>query len=282
MLAPAPATTTETTTRRAPTGPRPHVAIIDPDREFVRRLSQAMRSREWQTSVLGELPGHASLATIGADVLLVDLARVSVDPMWLSRQIAETPELAIVACTERSSVLQRVRSLHEGLDGWIAKPSDTWELLARIQAIVRARRSAEETVRPSIYSGELEISPNRYDALAGVRSAGLTTREFEVLELLARSTGVAVKRKHIYAGVWGEDVPVGDRSVDIFVGRIRVKLKRISPSWLYVHTHSGVGYRFQPERLGASDTLAQRRRLLAHSQANPSRQSDRAEAITFA
>jgi DNA-binding response OmpR family regulator len=232
-------------------GAQLHVALFDGDRRFTQRLAAAMRDAGWQTSILSDLPDRQALLTINADVLVVDLAATNADAMWLTRQIIDTPEIAIVACTERSSVAQRVRSLHEGADGWITKPCEPPELLARIQAIARARRSASSEARPSICRGDIEISHSRYDAIAHDHSAGLTTREFEVLETLAVHDGVALRRERICASVWGDHVPAGDRSVDIFVGRIRFKLKRISPDWRYLHTHPGVGYRFAAEPVAA-------------------------------
>lgn len=230
----------------AASAPGLRVALLDHDGDFVRLLAGAMRGRGWKVAELTSLPDRATLASMRANVLLVDLAAVAVDSGWLRRQREATPEMAIVACTLHSTVAERVRHLREGLDGWIAKPCHERELLARVQAIARARLG-HDTTRPSIHAGEIEVSANRYDAVAGTSAAGLTTREFEVLELLARHDGTELERARIYTGVWGDAVPSGDRSVDIFVGRIRMKLARISPGWRYVHTHPGVGYRFSAE-----------------------------------
>jgi DNA-binding response OmpR family regulator len=234
--------------------------VLDSDERFVRRLSDAMTSVGWRVEELTDFPDRSTLTAMRAHVLIVGL-EVGGAETWLARQAATMPELAVIACTERSSVAQRVRSLYDGLDGWIAKPCDPWELLARVQAITRARRGVAVAVRPSVLAGEIDVSPSRYDAIAGNQAAGLTTREFEVLELLARHSGAAVERDRIYAGVWGDAVPAGDRSVDIFVGRIRFKLKRISPEWSYVHTHAGVGYRFAAERLAQEDVSPTDREL---------------------
>jgi DNA-binding response OmpR family regulator len=228
-----------------------------------------MRSLGWAVDELATPLECARLAQLDPDALIVDLDVAGVDAAWLARQIASSPDVAIVAFSECSSVAERVHSLQRGLDGWIEKPCDPSELLARVQAIARARQGTATAVRTSILGGELEVSPGRYDAIVGDQSAGLTTREFEVLELLARHSGVALERERIYTGVWGDAVPAGDRSVDIFVGRIRLKLKRISPEWAYVHTHSGVGYRFAAERLRApaSEQATEHRRPVVHREA---------------
>jgi DNA-binding response OmpR family regulator len=238
----------ERTPARSPgAAPGLRVALLDHDNEFVRPLAGAMRRKGWKVAELTSLPNRSTLAAMDANVLLLDVAAVAVDSGWLARQRAATPELAIIVCSGSSTVAERVRNLREGLDGWIAKPCDRRELLARVNAIARAR-FGDDTVRLSIRAGEIEVSTSRYDAVVGTHNAGLTTREFEVLELLAHNDGSVLNRSDIYAGVWGDAAPAGARAIDIFVGRIRMKLARISPGWRYLHTHPGVGYRFSAER----------------------------------
>jgi DNA-binding winged helix-turn-helix (wHTH) protein len=74
----------------------------------------------------------------------------------------------------------------------------------------------------------------------------LTAREFEILQLLSQSDRV-LRREEIYERVWGYAMAHGDRSVDVFVRKLRQKLRNGSPEWSYIHTHFGVGYRFAPE-----------------------------------
>jgi DNA-binding winged helix-turn-helix (wHTH) protein len=81
----------------------------------------------------------------------------------------------------------------------------------------------------------------------GTQSADLTRREFELLHLLAEGRGQVLQREEIYQRVWGYEMARGDRSVDVFVRKVRSKLKALSPEWSYIHTHFGIGYRFQPE-----------------------------------
>jgi DNA-binding response OmpR family regulator len=98
--------------------------------------------------------------------------------------------------------------------------------------------------------GEITIRPDLYQAYVGEQSLELTAREFEILQLLSQSDRV-LRREEIYERVWGYAMAHGDRSVDVFVRKLRQKLRAISPSWSYIHTHFGVGYRFSPELEGA-------------------------------
>jgi len=89
----------------------------------------------------------------------------------------------------------------------------------------------------------------------GSASVDLTAREFELLQLLAQSDRV-LRREEIYERVWGYAMAHGDRSVDVFIGKVRQKLRLVSPHWDYIHTHFGVGYRFEPIRDTVPETAA--------------------------
>jgi DNA-binding response OmpR family regulator len=98
-----------------------------------------------------------------------------------------------------------------------------------------------------VMAGELEVRADQFQAFAGGRSADLTRREFELIQLLADSAGQVLPREEIYERVWGYSMVHGDRSVDVFVRKLRQKLERVSPGWRYIHTHFGIGYRFAAE-----------------------------------
>jgi DNA-binding response OmpR family regulator len=102
--------------------------------------------------------------------------------------------------------------------------------------------------------GNLEIRPDELQALAkGVR-VGLTVREFQVLLVLAEREDHVVRRTDIYDQVWGGEMKQRDRSVDVFVRKLRNKLTRAAPDWVYIHTHFGIGYRFAAIPLGEETT----------------------------
>ena len=109
----------------------------------------------------------------------------------------------------------------------------------------------------TIAVGEISVRPDLYQAYAGELSLELTAREFEILHLLSQSDRV-LRREEIYERVWGYAMAHGDRSVDVFVRKLRQKLRAASPRWSYIHTHFGVGYRFAPEleTAGAADEPA--------------------------
>jgi len=95
----------------------------------------------------------------------------------------------------------------------------------------------------------VEVRVDQFQAFVGGVSLDLTRREFELIELLAAAEGRVLEREEIYSRLWGYTMVRGDRSVDVFVRKLRQKLEKASPRWRYIHTHFGIGYRFAAESL---------------------------------
>ncbi len=186
-----------------------------------------------------------ALVTMRLNALVLDLAIVGPGAWeYLERTCTRLPTLAVVVCTGPSSVAQRVRGLRLGVDAWVTKPCHPEELICVIEAAVRRHRRSElpDLAGPTIV-GELTIRPDLHQVYVGRSSVELTAREFEILHLLSQSDRV-LRREEIYERVWGYAMAHGDRSVDVFVRKLRQKLRTASPEWSYIHTHFGVGYRF--------------------------------------
>ena len=98
-----------------------------------------------------------------------------------------------------------------------------------------------------LLEGELEIRPNDGLVLAAGHAVTLSVREFQLLCALARRQGGIVSRRDLYATVWDRELREGDRSIDVYVHKLRVKLETALPAWRFIHTHVGFGYRFSPE-----------------------------------
>ncbi|MEI7692531.1 MAG: response regulator transcription factor [Actinomycetes bacterium] len=108
--------------------------------------------------------------------------------------------------------------------------------------------SSTNGVADSFSFGALELRPREGLATAGGRALHLSVREFGLLSELALNDGRIVRREELYESVWGEPLRPGDRTVDVYVRRLRVKLAQALPDWAFIHTHVGFGYRFAPAR----------------------------------
>jgi DNA-binding response OmpR family regulator len=95
--------------------------------------------------------------------------------------------------------------------------------------------------------GELEIRPGEGLVVVAGRTLTVSVREFELLVELARNAHRMVRREHLYHAVWGGELRDGDRSIDVYVHKLRVKLESALPTWRFIHTHVGFGYRLEPE-----------------------------------
>jgi len=228
------------------------LAVIDTDSGFVTVLAKRAEAAGWQLrQATGAVPPQ-ELVAMKLNAVLIDPAVLG-DEAWgyLERLCATLPDLGVVVCTGRSTVAQRVRGLRFGIDDWITKPSHPEEAMARVEAVSRRhRRSRGESDNEALSAGELEIRPDQFQAFAAGESLDLTRREFELLHLLAASKSQVLERETIYQRVWGYAMAHGDRSVDVFIRKLRQKLEKHSPRWSYIHTHFGVGYRFDPEPAG--------------------------------
>jgi DNA-binding response OmpR family regulator len=225
------------------------LAVIDDDSAFLHVLTRRFDAAGWEYRVHSSSVPPEELVAMKLNALLVDLSILG--PLgWesLEQVCGMLPDLGVVVCTQGSTVAQRVRGLRLGADDWIVKPSHPEEVMARIEAVVRRRRRSQPKPEAGpVVAGEIEIRADQYQAFVSGRSLNLTRREFELLQVLAEASGRVIEREEIYQRVWGYAMAHGDRSVDVFVRKLRSKLHKQSPGWGYIHTHFGVGYRFEPE-----------------------------------
>jgi DNA-binding response OmpR family regulator len=227
---------------------RLRLAVIDRDPGFMQVLSNRLEALGWDLRALSSPVTAEALIAMRLNALVIDVAVLGLGSWeYLERVCARLPGLAVIVCTGPSSVAQRVRGLRLGADAWMTKPCHAEELICVIEAAIRRHRRNEMPELESATSvGEITIRPDLYQAYAGETSLELTAREFEILHLLSQSDRV-LRREEIYERVWGYAMAHGDRSVDVFVRKLRQKLRTASSTWSYIHTHFGVGYRFAPE-----------------------------------
>lgn len=116
----------------------------------------------------------------------------------------------------------------------------------RMSAIVPSRREVLEV-------GPLEILPDEHLARANGRALMLSIRELRLLTELARRADRIMAREELFSLVWGKEMRPGDRSVDVYVRKLRVKLEHALPEWRFIHTHFGFGYRIAAEHTSSSN-----------------------------
>jgi DNA-binding response OmpR family regulator len=187
------------------------------------------------------------------DLVVLDLMLPQIDGWQFTRQVREQdPTVPIIVVSARTSEHDRVHGLELGADDYVTKPFSMKELVARVSAqLRRVERSRRPEGRGRIEAGGLVIDPEQVQAFFEGRSIDLTPREFQVLYALAEHGGKPVPRERLYREVWGYAMTRGDRSVDVFVKKVRQKLRQAAPETSFIRTHYGVGYTFEPGPAGA-------------------------------
>ena len=171
---------------------------------------------------------------------------------YLERICGVMPGLGVVVCTRRSTVAQRVRGLRLGADDWITKPCHPEEVMARSRRV----GTPPSPSRPATEAGPFVAASSRSGpTVPGLRRGRPRPdpARVRVAAAACRTARPVLEREDIYQRVWGYAMAHGDRSVDVFMRKLRSKLGGCSPGWGYIHTHFGVGYRMDAGALVQED-----------------------------
>lgn len=180
------------------------------------------------------------------DVAIIDLMLPGMDGWRIIESLrSDGVTIPVIVVSARGSEQDKVHALGLGSDDYLAKPFGMGELVARVQAAVRrAGTVTQPSNRGKIEVPGLVIDYDLHRALLDGHDAALTRTEFRLLSVLASERGRAMTRDQLQQRVWGVPYRPRDRSVDVCVRKLREKLDHRSAEYDYIHTHYGVGYRF--------------------------------------
>lgn len=234
------------------------ILIIEDDEVLAgvmrRHLAKAGHEVEWAAS--GD-KGLRKARFERPDLCVVDLMMPGMDGWSVIQQLrSEEIHAPVIVLSARSSEHDKVHTLGIGADDYLVKPASMGELVARVEAALRRstlRPGALETLdEEPIEVPGLRIEFRTHRVLiegegGDWRDAELTVREFQLLTTLAREQGRVLSRDALQQRVWGTPYRPRDRIVDVCVRKIREKIDERSPHHTYIHTHYGIGYRFDAE-----------------------------------
>ncbi|HEX2656183.1 MAG TPA: phosphate regulon transcriptional regulator PhoB [Xanthobacteraceae bacterium] len=187
------------------------------------------------------------------DLVVLDWMLPGMSGIELCRRVrarTETERLPIIMLTARGEESERVRGLATGADDYIVKPFSVPELLARVRSLLR--RARPERIATQLNAGDLDLDRETRRVSRSGREVLLGPTEFKLLEFLMQSPGRVFTREQLLDGVWGRDVYIDERTVDVHVGRLRRALNRgRAPD--PIRTVRGTGYAFD-ERFGKTST----------------------------
>lgn len=204
------------------------------------RVRATARGDEVEVLIKEELPDLIIL-----DWMLPGLSGIEVCRLLRARE--ETRKTPIIMLTARGEESERVRGLSTGADDYVVKPFSVPELIARVNSILR--RVNPDSVAEHLEAGDIELNRRTRRVLRGNKDVDLSPTEYRLLEHLMQNPGRVYSREQLLNAVWGHDIYVDERTVDVHVGRLRKLLnrgRRADP----IRTVRGVGYSFD-ERFGA-------------------------------
>ena len=178
------------------------------------------------------------------DIILLDVMLPKLTGFEVCQQIREFSTVPIIMLTAKGDDMDKILGLEYGADDYITKPFNILEVKARIKAIMRRMQKREAAPSVMVFE-DLKINEEYRRVLVKDREINLTSREFEVLELLSSAPGKVYSREELLKTIWGEDYPGDVRTVDVHVRRLREKLERNPSEPRYVRTKWGTGYYFQ-------------------------------------
>lgn len=181
------------------------------------------------------------------DLILLDVMLPKMDGFEVCQQVREFSDVPIIMLTAKGDDMDKILGLDYGADDYITKPFNILEVKARIKAIMRRGRKKDEKEKPGnvLEKHDMKIDrENRRVFIEGVE-VNLTTKEFDVLELLATNPDKVYSREQLLELIWGSDYPGDARTVDVHIRRLREKIEKLPSNPKYVYTKWGVGYYFK-------------------------------------
>jgi len=223
----------------------PHVLVIEDEAPIRRFLKIALGSGGCRMSEAerGRL-GIELAATTAPDVVVLDLGLPDIDGKTVVKAIREWSSVPILILSVRDVEIEKIAALDAGADDYVTKPFATGELMARLRALLRNRKTPEATA-PSYQLGALIIDLARRLVTVGGSEVRLTRKEYEVLALLARHAGRLVTHTQLLKTVWGPAHEHDTHYLRIAVGHIRDKLGDDAADPQFIVTEPGVGYRLR-------------------------------------
>jgi len=224
------------------------ILVVDDEEDILELLKYNLEKEGYRALTARNGKKAIEVAQKNVDLIILDVMMPEMDGLEVCKTLrsnAETEDIPVVFLTARDSEVDEVVGLELGADDYITKPVRVRTLIARIKRILRRRtHEAEKPSGGSIFIGEIEILPENYIVRIAGREIPFPRKEFQVLLFLVRHPDRVVKRETLLNEIWGRDVYVIDRTVDVHIRKIREKLGKHAQ---LIDTVKGVGYRFKKD-----------------------------------
>jgi two-component system, OmpR family, KDP operon response regulator KdpE len=223
-----------------------HILVVDDEAQITRVLRTSLSTHGYDIRVAND--GETALEIMKdwtPDLVITDLAMPNMDGLELCRRLRVKTQVPIIVLSVRGEERTKVKALDAGADDYVTKPFGMEELLARVRANLRRRRT-EEAEPSAIEAGDFRIDLGARSVLVKGRAVHLTPKEFDLLLHLARHPGKVITHRALLGAVWGGESTEQVEYLRVFVGQLRRKLEASPNSPRYIVTDPWVGYRFEP------------------------------------
>ncbi|MBR5598129.1 MAG: response regulator transcription factor [Lachnospiraceae bacterium] len=180
------------------------------------------------------------------DIILLDIMLPKLDGLQVCQQIREFSTVPIIMLTAKGDDMDKIMGLEYGADDYITKPFNILEVKARIKAIMRRTSLVSEKEKEAVLeAGTMKVELAERRVYIEEKEMNLTSKEYDLLELLVKNTNHVYSREKLLHLVWGADYPGDVRTVDVHIRRLREKIEKNPSEPKFVHTKWGVGYYFR-------------------------------------
>ncbi len=224
------------------------VLVVDDEKLIVKGVRFSLEQDGMEVDCAYD--GEEALEKIKAneyDIVLLDIMLPKMDGFEVCQQVREFSDVPIVMLTAKGDDMDKILGLEYGADDYITKPFNILEVKARIKAITRrtgkaAQQKKNETI---LKASDMTLDTDSKRLYIEEQEINLTSKEFDVLELLVKNPDKVYSREKLLQLVWGSQYPGDVRTVDVHIRRLREKIEKNPSEPKYVHTKWGVGYYFK-------------------------------------
>ncbi len=221
------------------------ILIVDDEEDILEFVSYNLSKEGYQIKVASNGPDALEMVeTFTPELIILDIMMPGMDGIEVCTAIRENPDLKntlIVFLTARNESFTQVSALESGGDDYITKPVKPNVLKSRVKALIRRHyKFQNKNQKEVLVFDDLTIDREEFKVTVKGKEIGLAKKEFDLLNLLVSKPGKVFKRDEILRQVWGREVIVGDRTIDVHIRKVREKIGSD-----YIKTYKGVGYKFK-------------------------------------
>ncbi|MFM8323032.1 MAG: response regulator transcription factor [Chloroflexota bacterium] len=222
------------------------ILLVDDEQLITDSLTYSLKREGFEVEAVADgLSAIKAVEDTRPDIIVLDLMLPDISGFEVCRRLRTFTTTPVIMLTARGEEIDRVLGLEVGADDYLAKPFSFRELLARIHAMLRRVQLDRQAPAPQMISmGQINLDPVARRVFKGDQEVQLSAREFDLLAILIKNAGRAMSRDELIKLVWGDDWVGDQRTLDVHVRWLRLKIEEDPASPVYIQTVRGFGYRF--------------------------------------